>query len=276
MYNQTQLPVPHDRCHNLNFMNISHHSCVSPFLSLHPAPLILPALPQELEAAIKTIVIWLKSADAALDQHTSYTGPLHHASSPIMPPWPLPSPSPSLPSLSSLDTTTLPVVTMVHPPQNTLANELEKIWAWTHLAYNILSSNVVTKFGAYCTLYCHNKSGAVLFSVRTMMTTNALAWGSKLKGVGPSGSKGLFRSPTRGVTNGSKGWDVGPTGSKGSFSGLSGSGPNGSKGLGVVPSCSQDLLLREANASRYLSLQEAKAVREARLLLDTLFEGLDA
>lgn len=146
----------------------------------------------------------------------------------------------------------------------------------THLAYNILSSNVVTKFGAYCTLYCHKKSGAVLFSVRTMMTTNALAWGSKLKGVGPSGSKGLFRSPTRGVTNGSKGWDVGPTGSKGSFSGLSGSGPNGSKGLGVVPSCSQDLLLREANASRYLSLQEAKAVREARLLLDTLFEGLDA
>ncbi len=130
MHNQTQLPVPHDRCHNLNFMNISHHSCVSPFLSLHPTPLILPALPQELEAAIKTIVIWLKSADAALDQHTSYTGTLHHASCPIMPPWPLPSPSPWLPSLPSLDTTTLPVVTMVHPPPNTLANELEKTWAW--------------------------------------------------------------------------------------------------------------------------------------------------
>ncbi|KAL7522972.1 hypothetical protein ACHAWX_007720 [Stephanocyclus meneghinianus] len=48
-----------------------------------------------------------------------------------------------------------------------VATELEKNLGVTHPAYEILSTDVVTEFGAYCTLYRHKKSGAELLSVST-------------------------------------------------------------------------------------------------------------
>jgi len=43
--------------------------------------------------------------------------------------------------------------------------DLEKAFATTHPAYEIVEKEVVTEYGAYCTLYRHKKSGAELLSV---------------------------------------------------------------------------------------------------------------
>lgn len=54
--------------------------------------------------------------------------------------------------------------------QSTLAPELstldlEKAYATTHPAYEVLQKDVVSEYGAYCTLFRHIKSGAELLSV---------------------------------------------------------------------------------------------------------------
>ena len=50
--------------------------------------------------------------------------------------------------------------------QSTLvAPELEKSLEVTHPAYDVIQRDVVTEYGAYCTLYRHKKSGAELLSV---------------------------------------------------------------------------------------------------------------
>ncbi|KAL3783234.1 hypothetical protein HJC23_001141 [Cyclotella cryptica] len=48
-----------------------------------------------------------------------------------------------------------------------VATELEKNLGVTHPAYDIISTDIVNEFGAYCTLYRHKKSGAELLSVST-------------------------------------------------------------------------------------------------------------
>jgi len=50
---------------------------------------------------------------------------------------------------------------LVAPP----ALDLEKAYSTTHPAYEILEKDIVTEYGAYCTLYKHKKSGAELLSV---------------------------------------------------------------------------------------------------------------
>lgn len=50
--------------------------------------------------------------------------------------------------------------------QSTVAvEELEKTMDVTHPAYEVVSKDVVSEYGAYCTLYRHKKSGAELLSV---------------------------------------------------------------------------------------------------------------
>lgn len=44
-------------------------------------------------------------------------------------------------------------------------SDLEKTLEVTHPAYEVLQRDVVTEYGAYCTLFRHKKSGAELFSV---------------------------------------------------------------------------------------------------------------
>ena len=43
--------------------------------------------------------------------------------------------------------------------------ELEKALEVTHPAFEVIDKDVVSEFGAYCTLYRHKKSGAELLSV---------------------------------------------------------------------------------------------------------------
>lgn len=43
--------------------------------------------------------------------------------------------------------------------------DLEEAYSTTHPAYEVLNKDVVTEYGAYCTLYRHKKSGAELLSV---------------------------------------------------------------------------------------------------------------
>lgn len=43
--------------------------------------------------------------------------------------------------------------------------DLEKAFDTTHPAYEVLEKDIVTEYGAYCTLYKHKKSGAELLSV---------------------------------------------------------------------------------------------------------------
>jgi hypothetical protein len=43
--------------------------------------------------------------------------------------------------------------------------DLEKSFDTTHPAYEVLEKDIVTEYGAYCTLYRHKKSGAELLSV---------------------------------------------------------------------------------------------------------------
>lgn len=45
------------------------------------------------------------------------------------------------------------------------ALDLKKAYGTTHPAYEVLEKDVVTEYGAYCTLYRHKKSGAELLSV---------------------------------------------------------------------------------------------------------------
>jgi len=48
-----------------------------------------------------------------------------------------------------------------------VASELEKSMEVTHPSYDVIAKDVVTEYGAYCTLYRHKKSGAELLSVAT-------------------------------------------------------------------------------------------------------------
>jgi Zn-dependent M16 (insulinase) family peptidase len=50
---------------------------------------------------------------------------------------------------------------------STVAADLEKNLGVTHPSFEILSTDIVNEFGAYCTLYRHKKSGAELLSVST-------------------------------------------------------------------------------------------------------------
>jgi len=43
--------------------------------------------------------------------------------------------------------------------------DLEKSLGVTHPAYDVIEKDVVTEYGAYCTVYRHKKSGAELLSV---------------------------------------------------------------------------------------------------------------
>lgn len=45
------------------------------------------------------------------------------------------------------------------------ANELEKALEVTHPAFEVVKKDVVSEYGAYCTLYRHKKTGAELLSV---------------------------------------------------------------------------------------------------------------
>jgi hypothetical protein len=47
----------------------------------------------------------------------------------------------------------------------TAVSELEKTLTVTHPAYEVIRTDVVTEYGAYCTLFKHKKSGAELLSV---------------------------------------------------------------------------------------------------------------
>jgi presequence protease len=55
--------------------------------------------------------------------------------------------------------------TLAPERKSTSTLELEKAYATTHPSYEILQQDVVTEYGAYCTLYRHKKSGAELLSV---------------------------------------------------------------------------------------------------------------
>lgn len=46
-----------------------------------------------------------------------------------------------------------------------MVSDLEAKLDVTHPAYDVVSKDVVTEYGAYCTLYKHKKSGAELLSV---------------------------------------------------------------------------------------------------------------
>eukprot|EP00970_Alexandrium_tamarense_P005675 scaffold932_cov207-Alexandrium_tamarense.AAC.27 len=48
-----------------------------------------------------------------------------------------------------------------------VASDLEKTLGVTHPGFEVISTDVVNEFGAYCTLYRHKKSGAELLSVAT-------------------------------------------------------------------------------------------------------------
>lgn len=48
-----------------------------------------------------------------------------------------------------------------------VAADLEKNLGVSHPSFDIISTDVVNEFGAYCTLYRHKKSGAELLSVST-------------------------------------------------------------------------------------------------------------
>jgi len=43
--------------------------------------------------------------------------------------------------------------------------DLEKAYSTTHPSYEVIEKDIVTEYGAYCTLYRHKKSGAELLSV---------------------------------------------------------------------------------------------------------------
>jgi hypothetical protein len=55
--------------------------------------------------------------------------------------------------------------TTVTEAETTTALDLEKAWKTEHPAYEVLERDVVSEYGAYCTLYKHKKSGAELLSV---------------------------------------------------------------------------------------------------------------
>ena len=60
-------------------------------------------------------------------------------------------------SLSAASST----ATIITPP----VLDLEKAYHTTHPAYDVIQQDIVTEYGAYCTLYQHKKSGAELLSV---------------------------------------------------------------------------------------------------------------
>lgn len=47
----------------------------------------------------------------------------------------------------------------------TASSDLEEKLQVTHPAYEVVTKDIVTEYGAYCTLYKHKKSGAQLLSV---------------------------------------------------------------------------------------------------------------
>jgi presequence protease len=56
-------------------------------------------------------------------------------------------------------------LTSLRQSSTATANELEKTLGVTHPAYDVVYTDVVTEYGAYCTLFKHKKSGAELLSV---------------------------------------------------------------------------------------------------------------
>lgn len=62
--------------------------------------------------------------------------------------------------------------------QSSLAtvSELEKSLDVTHPAFEVIKKDVVTEYGAYCTLYRHKKSGAELLSVAVDDDNKVIAW----------------------------------------------------------------------------------------------------
>ena len=48
---------------------------------------------------------------------------------------------------------------------DTSSSDLAKVLEITHPAYEVIERDVVTEYGAYCTLFRHKKSGAELLSV---------------------------------------------------------------------------------------------------------------
>jgi presequence protease len=68
-------------------------------------------------------------------------------------------------SSSPSTTTRLAMSTLAPERKSTSTLELEKAYSTTHPSYEILQQDVVTEYGAYCTLYRHKKSGAELLSV---------------------------------------------------------------------------------------------------------------
>jgi hypothetical protein len=56
-------------------------------------------------------------------------------------------------------------LTSLRQSSTATANELEKTLGVTHPAYEVIYTDVVTEYGAYCTLFKHKKSGAELLSV---------------------------------------------------------------------------------------------------------------
>ena len=68
---------------------------------------------------------------------------------------------PRLPSTSLRQSTT----TTAAAAADSILSKLEQSLEVTHPAYEVIQKDVVTEYGAYCTLYRHKKSGAELLSV---------------------------------------------------------------------------------------------------------------
>lgn len=62
-------------------------------------------------------------------------------------------------------TKTTSTITALRQSSVATISELEKSLDITHPAFEVLKKDVVTEYGAYCTLYRHKKSGAELLSV---------------------------------------------------------------------------------------------------------------
>jgi len=70
-----------------------------------------------------------------------------------------------LESASQFRSSSTSVITTLKQSSVATANELEKSLHVTHPAFEVLQKDIVSEYGAYCTLYRHKKSGAELLSV---------------------------------------------------------------------------------------------------------------
>jgi hypothetical protein len=62
-------------------------------------------------------------------------------------------------------TSTASAITALRQSAVATANKLEQSLDVTHPAFEVVKKDVVSEYGAYCTLYRHKKSGAELLSV---------------------------------------------------------------------------------------------------------------